>query len=98
MSDMKTEILAVLANSVRRDMERGGTGTLSTSEVAGRAAVSSATARRLLSELEDEGAVECWDDSSEESSRPIYSWRLAGYEWTEDAGLFKVDSAAAPAV
>lgn len=98
MTDLKSSILEVMENCVRRDMERNGTGYLSTSEVAGRAALSPATVRRILSELEDEGSVECVDASSETSTKPIYWWRLAGYDWSEEAGLFKVEDVNPPTV
>lgn len=84
MDDMKAKVLEVLDRAVRRDMEKGGVGCLYTTEVAQRAEISRTVARRLLDELEEDGAVECFDFSSEDSTRPIYAWRIEGYLWDED--------------
>ncbi len=77
----RTSVLDVMVARIRRDLERGGMGLLSTAEVAERAGLTTAEARRVLDELEDAGLVEGFDASTEGSSRPSYEWRLAGYEW-----------------
>lgn len=66
---------------IRRDLERGGTGLFSTAEIAERAGLTTVHTRRVLDELENAGLVEGYDASAEDSSRPSYEWRLAGYEW-----------------
>lgn len=98
MPDLREDVLSVMENRVRRDAERGGTGHLSTAEVAERAGTTTSSARRVLEKLCEDGLVDGFDDSPDGSSRPSYSWRLAGYEWSEDEGLVKVDDAASPPV
>jgi predicted ArsR family transcriptional regulator len=77
---------------IRRDMERGGTGHLTTAEVAERAALTTAQARRVLEALSEDGVVDGFDESAEGSSRSSYTWRLAGYDWDPESGnVFRLD-------
>ncbi|WP_327210870.1 hypothetical protein [Rhizobium leguminosarum] len=96
MPDVRAAVLEVMETRIRRDMERGGTGHLSTAEVAERAALTTAQARRVLEKLSEDGVVDGFDDSPEGSSRPSYTWRLAGYDWDPESGnVVRVDDGAA---
>lgn len=96
MSDARANVLQTMETRIRRDIERGGTGMLTTSEVAVRSGLTTAQTRRVLDKLEEEGLVEVFDGSSGESSRPTYVWRLAGFEWDpKSETLIKVAPTAA---
>ena len=58
MSDAKDDILDHLAFAVRRDAEKGGAGLRSTRQVAERAGISPAVARRRLGVLADGDLVD----------------------------------------
>jgi predicted ArsR family transcriptional regulator len=81
MSDARANVLQTMETRIRRDIERGGTGTLSTAEVAERSGLTTAQARRVLDKLEEEGLVDAFDSSDEGAARPSYEWRRAGFEW-----------------
>jgi predicted ArsR family transcriptional regulator len=92
MSDRRAAVLEVMESRIRRDMERGGTGHLSTAEVAEQAGLTTAQARRVLEELSVDGIVDGFDGSSDSSSRPSYDWRLAGYDWDPESGnVIRID-------
>jgi predicted ArsR family transcriptional regulator len=80
-SSARTSVLDVMIARIRRDLERGGTGLISTPAVADRAGLTTAEAREVLDELENAGLVEGFDAIDEGVTRPSYEWRLAGYEW-----------------
>lgn len=96
MDDLRQKTLDALTRAISRDSDKGGTGCRSTAEVAEWVGISTAKARGLLDRLADEGIIDCFDSSPDGARRPVYDWRLAGHDWDDDRGVFRIDGEVIP--
>lgn len=84
MSKHRDEILRCLARAIRRDAEKGGDGSRTTTEVAEWLGVRTAVARRALNAMLAAGLVE-WEEPVEGLGN-VHFWRLAAPEGDDGDG------------